>query len=281
MSLRHHLRRRRGRHVHYSSAVSAMKIGALSVALMSLIALGIAMYTRAVTEFVRTDRVTLCPVERRPSEVTVLLLDMSDTFTAAQQLQISNALDRITTKTQRFGLIEVYRVEANGHAMATPLLRICNPGTGRELNKFYQNPELAGKKWADFAQRLNSELRRLMAIPPAPASPIFEAVQATAFKTFNHLGYDDVPKRLVIVSDLMQNVPGKLSHYTRIPRFDEFRLSRYFTEVRSDLGGVAITVLYLVREPRQPWPGHYQFWEQYFATQGATIELLQPIYGAR
>ena len=121
-----------------------------------------------------------------------------------------------------------------------------------------------------------------MKTPESETSAIFEAVQATALRTFNRAEYDGVTKRLILVSDLMQNVPGKLSQYQGIVPFDEFRKSPYFGAVRADLKGVAVTVLYLVRPGSpQKWPEHPKFWEQYFSTQGAVVDRIQPIYGAK
>jgi hypothetical protein len=48
---------------------------------------------------------------------------------------------------------------------------------------------------------------------------IFEAVQATALRTFGRPEYDGWTKRLVIVSDLLQNLPGRLNMYQRVPSF--------------------------------------------------------------
>ena len=61
------------------------------------------------------------------------------------------------------------------------MIGLCNPGKGDDLNRIYQNPELARKRWEqDFAAVLAAKLDELMAAPDSAPSPIFEAVQAVA-----------------------------------------------------------------------------------------------------
>ncbi len=252
----------------------------LAVILIGLLFVGLVLYVKGQAGLVHTDQTTLCPTDRPLSEVIVVLLDMSDDFSEPQRLKIQNELERFMIQLPRFGLIEVYTVDRLEQQVITPVVHLCNPGTGDDLSRVYQNPDLARRKWGGFLRHLDAELERLMSSPETPTSAIFEAVQATALRTFNRPVYESLPKRLVIVSDLLQNVPGKLSQYQGIQPFQEFKRSPYYSEVRSDLTGVAVTLLYLVR-PRAPqkWPDHYRFWEEYFLDEGATVERIIPVYG--
>ena len=66
------------------------------------------------------------------------------------------------------------------------VIGLCNPGKGDDLNRIYQNPELARKRWEqDFAAVLSAKLDELLAAPDSASSPIFEAVQAVAVRSFN------------------------------------------------------------------------------------------------
>lgn len=51
-------------------------------------------------------------------------------------------------------------------------------------------------------------------------------------------------------------------------------------DIRADLSGVNVTILYLVR-PRTPqkWLGHIRFWELFFLGQGAIVVRVEPVYG--
>jgi hypothetical protein len=110
-----------------------------------------------------------------------------------------------------------------------------------------------------------------------------EAIQATALRTFGLAQYRNLPKRLIVASDLLQNVPGGLNQYDNASiKFADFEKTAYFNRVRADLSGVQVTSLYLVRTLiPQKWPEHRMFWEQYFQAQGATVDRIEPIFGAK
>jgi hypothetical protein len=229
---------------------------------------------------VPTDETTLCPTKRPPSEISVILLDVSDRFSEPQRLQIQNKLTRFRDSIPRFGLVEVYTVDRLSRRVTEPVVHMCNPGTGADLNRIYQNPELAKKKWNGFATKLSSDIDRQIASPAMKTSPIFEAIQATALRTFGKPDYDGLPKHLVIVSDLMQNVPGALSMYAGVPSFKSFRASPYFSRVRSDLDGVDVLLYYLARPSvRQQDRAHLGFWRDYLTSQGAEVLGVEKIYG--
>ncbi len=245
-----------------------------------LLAIGIGLYTVSQSVVVPTSPTTLCPTKRAPTEVVVILLDASDAFSEPQRLQVQNHLARVRNDVPRFGLVEVYTLDRLGRRVTEPVLHMCNPGTGEDLNRVYQNPELAKRKWQGFADSLQKEIDHVISLSDEATSPIFEGVQATALRTFGKPEYDGLPKHLVIVSDLLQNTPGELSMYDRVPPFEQFRTTPYFSRVRADLRGVSVFVYYLVRAnvPTQN-RGHITFWDNYFQAQGATLETVDKVFG--
>lgn len=247
---------------------------------VTLLGVGTAFYLKSQSAAVPTDPATLCPTKRPPSAVAVILLDVSDKFSEPQRIQIQNQLARLRDSIPRFGLVEVYTVDRLRRRVTEPVVHVCNPGTGADLSRIYQNPELARKKWDGFAAKLTSDIDRQISAPALSTSPIFEAIQSTALKTFGNPEYDGLPKRLVIVSDLLQHVPGGLSMYDGVPSFGAFQKTPYFSRVRSDLGDVSVLVFYLAR------PGvveqnreHIVFWDRYFQSQGATVEGVEKVFG--
>jgi hypothetical protein len=211
----------------------------------------------------------------------VILLDASDTFSEGQLLQIRNALARVRDQIPRFGLLEMYTLSAGKERLVKPVLHLCQPGTGAQLNALYQNPRLARERWEKgFREKLDGELEQLLHAPDAPTSPIYEAIQATALRSFGDPAYDQVPKQLMIISDLIQNVPGKQSHYKGVPDFQDFRASSYFAAVRSNLDKVQVDLYYLNRSSLHVQGiNHIQFWDEFFAAQGATVRNVERIYG--
>lgn len=247
------------------------------VALMA--ALG-GLYWKSQSLKVEVDKETLCPKGRPPAEVLAILLDVSDHLSEPQLLKIENDIQRLWGSLPRWGLIETYVVAREGERLTVPVIQLCNPGTGADMNAIYQNPDMARKRWESFAQGLRDRLMALMHLPDTGTSPIFESVQAVALRTFDRPDLDGVTKRLVVVSDLMQNVPGSMSHYRGVPDFAEFAESPYFSQVRADLEGVDVTLLYLDRSELPVQGGqHITFWSQYFAAQGATVQKVTRVFG--
>jgi hypothetical protein len=261
---------------------TTVKIAALAAVALLLIGSGAWLALKGRASAVPTDHATLCPTKRPPSEISVILLDVSDRFTEPQRLQIQNQLTRVRDSVPRFGLVEVYTVDRLRRRVTAPVAHLCNPGTGADLNRVYQNPELAKKKWNGFAGKLAADVDRQIEKPASKTSPIFEAIQATALRTFGKPEYDGLPKHLLIVSDLLQNVPGQLSMYQELPTFDAFKRTPYFSRVRTDLEGVSVVVYYLARASgTRQGPAHLAFWKDYFESQGAEVERVRKVFGDR
>jgi hypothetical protein len=257
-----------------------LRIAAAAAVAVILIAGGATLALKSRSAAVPTDQRTLCPTKRPPSEIMVLLLDVSSRFSEPQRLQLQNQLARLRDSIPRFGLVEVYTVARLRRRVTEPVNHLCNPGTGAELNQMYQNPQLARKKWEGFATKLRADIDRQISSKPLKTSPIFEAIQSTALRTFGKPEYDGLPKRLVIVSDMLQHVPGGLSMYAGVPSFDSFKNSDYFARVRSDLRGVSVLIYYLVRPKveAQDWK-HIAFWGDYFQFEGAKMEPMEKVFG--
>jgi hypothetical protein len=257
-----------------------LKIAGAGAVALILIVGGATLALKGRGASVPTDAVTLCPTKRPPSQVTVILLDVSSRFSEPQRLELQHELARLRDSIPRLGLVELYTVDKLRRRLTQPVNHLCNPGTGAELNQIYQNPQLARKKWEGFAGKLRADIDGEIKSKPHKTSPIFEAIQSTALRTFGRPEYDGLPKRLVIVSDLMQHVPGKLSMYKDVPPFDEFKNTDYFARVRTDLNDVSVLVFYLVRpEVKKQDPKHIEFWDDYFDFQRADMEPLEKVFG--
>jgi hypothetical protein len=264
---------------------SLLAIGTAVLVLAALVGVAVGAYVLSERSFVATNAQTLCPADEPPAEIVAVILDMSDRFNEVQLLSVRNHLNRLMYgELPRFAYVEAYAVQGRPGVVAEPVIGLCNPGKGDDLNRIYQNPELARQRWEqDFAAVLSAKLDELLAAPDSASSPIFEAIQAVAVRSFNKPEYDGVPKRLVVVSDLLQNVPAKgagASHYRGVPNFDEFKASPYFSQVRADLDSVRVHLYYMNRSD-QPNQGveHIRFWESYFGTQGATVMTVDRIFG--
>lgn len=268
-----------------TASASAKWLIASIVLAIGLLAVGGGwLYFKSNELRVVADADTLCRADGALPEVTVVLLDLSSELSDVQRLDVKNELTRLRDTVPRFGRLEIFAVDDRAPRVLEPILRLCNPGRGDDMNQLYQNPQLARQRWErDFASTLDAAIAKLLGMPESATSPIFEGVQAVALQTFDDPKLDNVDtRRLVLVSDLMQNVPGHLRMYDGIPAFERFKGTPYWLDVKAELDDVDVTVLYLQRPSSQRlWQQQVEFWSQYFAAQGASVERVLPLSGAQ
>jgi hypothetical protein len=267
-----------------SGGAAAWLIGGIVLAIGALLVGGGWLYFKSNELRVAADADTLCRVDGAMPEVTVVLLDLSSTLSDVQRLDVKNELTRLRDTIPRFGRIDIFAVDDHAPRVLEPLLRLCNPGRGEDMNQIYQNPQLARQRWErDFASTLGAAIAKLLETPESATSPIFEAIQAVALQTFDDPKLDAVEsRRLVLVSDLMQNVPGHLRMYDGIPAFEQFAKTPYYLDVKADLKNTDVTIFYLQRQSSQRlWQPQIEFWSQYFEAQGASVERVLPLSGAQ
>ena len=252
----------------------------LSVVLVVLVSLLVFLYVKGEALDIPTDPLSLCPLNEPPAEIVVVLLDISDQFSEPQLIAVTQQMRRIRSALPQSGLIDVYAVSREGERLPRSVGRLCNPGTGEDLNRLYQNPALAHRKWESFIEKFDRTIEEIGQLPHTQTSPIFESVQAVALRTLNDPEFDGVPKRLVIVSDLIQHVPGKQSHYQTVPIFQEFRGNPYFSQTRPNLTDTSVDVLYLRRsELKMQGVQHVTFWTEFLEFSGAQKVAFTSVYG--
>ncbi len=123
-------------------------------------ALGVG-YWFLVRNSTKTDELTLCPV-RGPKSVRAILVDRSDPITPLQAQKVRQELDRLknTSSAER---IDLYVAVGDAANVLEPKLRLCNPGSGKDANELYQNPELIQKRFdAQFWSAIERALGELL-----------------------------------------------------------------------------------------------------------------------
>jgi hypothetical protein len=260
---------------------------AIVAASASLAAVFLLLWLKSTRERIEFEEGgTLCPEAKggrtQITELLVVLIDSSDELAPAQQIQVINELQRAQSRLPKFGRLDVYRTASAETELVSPVLTICNPGDGSDLSEITSNPDLAKRRWErEFDSKVRKVLRDGVGGAQSSISPIFETIQAAAVRTFDLPALDQVTeRRLIIVSDLLQNVPGH-SHYGGVPDFDAFRHSPYYDEVHAGLQNVKVQILYLSRPRVSASQGrrHVDFWDRYFESLGATVEMVKRVSG--
>ena len=216
-----------------------------------------------------------CRTDAPPAGYSALIVDQTDVLSDAQRARLAEERDRILARVGPDAMVAIYVVNEHAGPLLVPELALCSPGAGRDANPLYQNPRKRDAHFRQqFAERLDAVVARLEQPHTSATSPILEAIQAVAAaEAFQRA---TGPRELVIVSDLLENVPA-FSHYRAAPSFERFRASRYAARVAADLRGAALRLVYLRRErdlERQGEP-HLAFWRQYFGASGAgSVDVL-------
>lgn len=279
-SRRHERRPSRRRTRGNSKAQFQSRIGiALIMAAVVLSMGGVWWYFYAVDTAIALDKETLCPVAQAPAEVTAILVDTSDLLTPVQSTAIRNELDGYRNAVPRYGAFEIYTVANTKSSVLEPLFRACNPGSPDQISGLTESPKRAARNWhVGFVMPLADALSKAMPESEQKTSPIIESIQSVAVTAFGGPLRKGVGKRLVIVSDMMQNTAA-FSNYKSV---DYIRFNAEAGEqLMVNLRGVMVDILYVRRPSAARWQGvdHIVFWQNYFATQGATITRVYSISG--
>lgn len=255
---------------------------AVVAGLLLLLASVIAAAVYAVSGQATMDEASLCE-SNGPTAVTTLLIDATDGIGRLQERAVWNRLQPLLKDLRRNERIELFAISPDKDLLE-PIFSMCRPANGAETSAWTSNRNAADKRFAQiFEPKLEQALETLLKSPPAGASPIMEAVQASSVRSLHapDLRSDEkgFRRRLILVSDLLQHSPA-LSQLRDVPEWEEFEGSAAMRSVSSDLAGTEVIILYLQRDesPVQGRP-HVDFWDAWFAEQGATVENAIPVEG--
>lgn len=262
---------------------SARVLAAIALAVCAIAFVGLVIGARVMIRPRPSDPATLCP-SSGPSAVTAVLIDTTDPLNPIQRAAVQVRLDQAVFQLRRDEEIAVYVLNPNGDPL-TPTFVMCRPAKPAEVSELTGNRALAQARFDQaFAPRIQAALRSSTAAGPATRSPIMAAIQAIAVSAFEtadqRAGGAALPKRLVIVSDMMENSEAG-NHYRSVPDFAAYRATPAYQRVRSRLQGVQVTLLYLRRDDAASIQGvaHVDFWNRWFADQGATVDDVVAIEG--
>ena len=269
--VRHRRRRRRGKPRRGSRwrLAGGVILGTIAV---FAIGYGFALLIEARQTYVELDAASNCP-KAGPSAITALVIDTTDPLNLIQRTDLLNEVEGLLATIPRFGAFQMYAVGPIEEEPPRPLFSRCNPGRASEISELTGNPAMVEKQWREgFRAPLDEVLSEMLAGAEAKTSPILESIQWVAINALTLPLQPDIPRRLVIVSDLLQHTAA-LSHY-RDPTvsFETFAKTPYFLRVRAPLDGVAIDLLMVNRASLVPVqrPKIINFWTDYFDAQGAS-----------
>jgi hypothetical protein len=231
---------------------------------------GLVGYFQYTNRAIEIDPASGCPRDGAVS-LTAVIIDGSDPIAPRQQAFLRNHLETIKAEIPRHGALAVYALGTDMQQLLDPVVLVCNPGRGRDVNPLTGSPLRTERLWEEaFHEPLQGVFDAMIDPDVEEISPIFESVQSVAISHFSHPAWRGKPRTLVLISDLLQFTP-EFSHYRGPGDFAAFRQSAYYRRVRTDLRGVEVVVFYVPRATRNNVQGerHLAFWRDYFLDQGA------------
>jgi hypothetical protein len=252
--------------------------GALAVLALGTLAAGAYVYATAARPPV-LDHASLCPLDG-PRSITVVLLDSTDDIQDIAKREVKSALLDMAETLPAYGLLEMRLLDANSQGGKSIFAR-CNPGDGSGLSEYTANPRLAKKRWMEgFRQPLEAALDAGFHPAPGKTSPIMETVQRIAVDRFTGRAADDVPKSLVLVSDMLEH-EGDYSQYSGDLSYSRYKASRAYRKVQTDLHGAEVTIYYIQRTTARPINSveHIRFWAEWIRDNKGRLKQANKLQG--
>ena len=237
------------------------------VIVLVLLAIGASGYFfMSVRTGSRINEATLCPVEG-PEAVLVVVLDLTDPLTARQSERLRRELHRQIESTAKDTMISVGVVSSDA-SEKNPEFALCRPLRGSEANEIYQNPGFVAERFTEqFQKPLEATITAMLVAEEQPTSPIIESIVATTAAT-EGTREKDLPKKIILVSDLIQNTDRH--SFFRGQTWRDFENSSAFSQISQVFKGFDVVVI------RVPEPAEWSidsaavddFWVRYFEANG-------------
>lgn len=172
-----------------------------------------------------------CLVNDPPPEVIAIMIDRTDPISPRQAALIGNKLRAIKDGTQRVlnaeGVEEkseplrewtefrAYTVGPVSREVLPIDFRACLPGNPKDVDITTESRRRAERVWAEFNEKFERYLTDIAPSSSESQSPLIESIQSIGATTFSHPQFNSEPKtrkRLIIISDMLQN-SDLFSHY--------------------------------------------------------------------
>jgi hypothetical protein len=247
---------------------------------LAIIVTSIYSYQKLTSKHQIINKETFCS-ESGPSEIIAVLIDRTDKLNVVQQRAIEINLEDLRENLPIGAELSIYIIRSISDDLLKPIFKMCNPGRGKEVNPFLGNPKLIEKRWREsFNKPLQSAYDSLLSIETEDRSPIMESIQSVALTNFSGKKFDDVSKKLIIISDMLQNTKS-FSNYSKGSNFEALRKNQYYKQVYTNLNNLNVNILYIRRNAAHKIQGqkHIKFWQEFFSDQGATLTRVVSIEG--
>jgi hypothetical protein len=250
----------------------------LAVLALGVLSAGAYVYTTAERP-PPLDRSSLCPVDG-PRSVSVVLLDSTDDIPEIAKREVKTILLDMAETLPTYRLLEIRLLDPK-FAGGRSFFAKCNPGDGTGLSEYTANPRLAKKRWMDgFRRPLDEALQTGLHPLPGKTSPIMETVQQIAVERFTGRAAEEIPKSLVIISDMLEHEPD-YSQYTGDLSYNRYKASPAYRKFRTNLYGAEVMIYYVQRRSSKPINSadHIRFWAEWIRDNNGRLKQATKLQG--
>jgi hypothetical protein len=146
---------------------------------------------------------------------------------------------------------DLYKVDEINDQLLDPVFSGVSNYSEKTKNYFTSAPEREKRVWeTQFEQPYLAALETAIASSDSKYSPILESIKSAVIKTLNVYEAKGKPKRLILVSDLMQHT-SSLNLYKEIPDYKLLKQNPEFRNLRIDLTGIEFEIWWL-NPPNNP-----------------------------
>lgn len=222
-------------------------------------------------------KTTMCS---NPSAITVVIIDTTDPLSVYQLNVIKNKMRTLKDGLKPGEIIAIYGVpivnKFTPDTHVEPFLKMCTPENGTNTSPLTGNPAKAKKNWdKEFSTPFDDKISQIYKATVSELSPIIETIKYVSSLEFSQYSENDIPKKLIIISDMLQN-SELLSQYKTTDSFDSFSKKDSYQFARTNLSGADVTIYYLRRSnSKKQGKDHVLFWNQFITNNGGTLTSIE------
>ena len=268
----------------------------LPFAVLAMLAAGALWFWTLVPDAVPRDRDTFCPLAG-PDSLTVVLIDTTGNYDGITQRDVFSRLEGLlagSTVDDRFVVFNMRGDEPEGPGPdgllrwsgPETIVQVCNPGDPGDANPLFENVAMVERAMnGKFLEPIRAALRDLVRVDAlADFSPLLESVQVVAVEILALPEHRSVPRRLVLVTDLIQNSATLSFQGTGPPSWDDFSGTPEARALAADLSGVKVEILFHERRQHAGFGARgardvIDWWDRWFDGQGAVVTAVDRLTG--
>ena len=253
--------------------------GILIISAVVVLVIGIIYaFVSVSSEQIERNKDNLCRVDGNYNK-HVIVLDITGRYSLIQHKTIRQAIENEVKGLALDEQLQLYFITDSVVAGVKPLMEVCNPGQGENVDGLTGNKKMTKKKWEDKLYKpLNKILSDFDANPTVAAkSPILETIQM-----INNLSLkkskEGTKTRFTIMSDFIQHSDDYSFFRNKI---ENFWNSNYRQKINTKFDDVDVDLMFIRRNGREEYLSdrYLDFWKKIFIESGSKKVTIERIEG--